>query len=169
MQKRTTYSRPASQRSYSSFVPRSDIIYRIFPEYFQTDSATAQFAAIRLFLSLAVLLNLRLSSIDMYGAYLQADPRTRDIFVRPPFRWTSPNIVWKLLRPAYRLAESGRLWQISIERWLSEYGVEEVPGLSQFFILRCSSGPITPLLAKVVVDLLLAGYVSKMTYFCTAL
>ena len=59
----------------------------------RTDSATAQFAAIRILLSLAVLLNFRLSSIDISGAYLQADPLTRDIFVRPPFSWTSPNIV----------------------------------------------------------------------------
>jgi hypothetical protein len=52
-------------------------------EGLRTDSATAQFAAIRLLLSLAVLLHFRLSSIDISGAYLQADPLTRDIFVRP--------------------------------------------------------------------------------------
>jgi hypothetical protein len=50
----------------------------------RTDSATAQFGTIRLLLSLAVLLKLRLSSIDISGAYLQAEPLTRDIFVRPP-------------------------------------------------------------------------------------
>jgi hypothetical protein len=94
----------------------------------RTDSATAQFAAIRLLLSLSVLIDFRLSSIDIYGAYLQADLLTRDIFVRPPFGWTSPNIVWKLLRLAYGLVESGRLWQLAIERWHSEYGFEEVPG-----------------------------------------
>jgi hypothetical protein len=40
-----------------------------------------QLAASRLLLSLAKLLNFRLSSIDISGAYLQADPITRDIFV----------------------------------------------------------------------------------------
>jgi hypothetical protein len=67
----------------------------------RTNFATAQFAEIRLLLSLAVLLNFRLSSIDISGAYLQADPITRDIFVRPPTGWTYPNVVWKILRPAY--------------------------------------------------------------------
>jgi hypothetical protein len=95
----------------------------------RTDSATAQFAAIRLLLSLSVLLDFRLSSIDISGACLQAYPLTRDIIVRPPFGWTSSNIVWKLLRPAYGLVERGRLWQLAIERWLSEYGFEEVPGV----------------------------------------
>jgi hypothetical protein len=135
----------------------------------RTDSATAQFAAIRLLLSLAVLLQLRLSSIDISGAYLQADPLTRDIFVRPPTGWTPPNVVWKLLRPAYGLVESGRLWQLAIERWLSDYGFEAVPGLSQFFIIRDNSGRITMLLAKVVDDLLLAGSVTTMTEFYKAL
>jgi hypothetical protein len=134
----------------------------------RTDSVTVQFAVIRL-LSLAVFLNFRLSSIDISGAYLQADPLTRDIFVRPPLGWTSPNIVWKLLRPAYGLVESGCLWQIAIERWLSEYGSEEVPGLSQLFVLGCNSCPITLPLSKFVDDLLLAGSVSKTAEFYTAL
>ena len=135
----------------------------------RTDSATAQFAAIRLLLSLAVLLNFRLSSIDISGAYLQADPLTRDIFVRPPTGWTSPNMVWKILRPAYGLVESGRLWQLAIERWLFDYGFAAIPGLSQFFILRDNSGRISVLLAKVVDDLLLAGSVTTMNEFYKAL
>jgi hypothetical protein len=76
--------------------------------------------------------------------------------------------VWKILRPAYGLVESGRLWQLAIERWLFEYGFEEVPGLSQFFILRDNSGRITVLLAKVVDDLL-AGSVTAMTELYQAL
>jgi hypothetical protein len=49
----------------------------------RTDSATAQFAVIRLLLSLAVLLKSRLSSIDISCSYLQAGPyNTRNL--RPP-------------------------------------------------------------------------------------
>jgi Reverse transcriptase (RNA-dependent DNA polymerase) len=116
-----------------------------------------------------VLLNFRLSSIDISGAYLQADHITRDIFVRPPTGWTSPNVVWKILRPAYGLVESGRLWQLAIERWLFDSGFETLPGPSQFFILRDNSGRITVLLAKVVDDLLLAGSVTTMNEFYKAL
>jgi hypothetical protein len=45
----------------------------------RTDSATALFGTIRLFLSLDVLLKLRISFIDISGAYLQAASLTRDI------------------------------------------------------------------------------------------
>jgi hypothetical protein len=101
----------------------------------RTDSATAQFAAIRLLLSLAVLLNFRLSSVDMYWAYLQADPIARDIFVRRPTGWTSSNVVWKFFRLSCGLVENFRLWQLAIKRWLFRSGFETLPGLSQVFIL----------------------------------
>jgi hypothetical protein len=54
----------------------------------RTDSATAPFATILLILlllSLAALLNFHISSIDVYGAYLQAEPITRDIFCPPTY------------------------------------------------------------------------------------
>jgi hypothetical protein len=80
-------------------------------EGLRTDSSTAQFPTIRLLLSLAVLYRFSLSSIDISGAYLQAGPLPRLVFIRPPRGWDSPNVLWKLLRPAYGLVESGRLWQ----------------------------------------------------------
>jgi hypothetical protein len=78
-------------------------------------------------------------------------------------------VVWKILRPPFGLVESGRLWQLAIERWLFDYGFETLPGLSQFFILRYNSGRITVLLARVVDDLLLAGSVTTKNEFYNAL
>jgi hypothetical protein len=69
----------------------------------RTDSSTAPFGTIRLLLSFSVLLKLRFSSINIYGAYLQAEPPTRDIFVRPHPGWAPSGIVWKIIRPAYGL------------------------------------------------------------------
>jgi hypothetical protein len=112
-----------------------------------------------------VLPNLRPSSIDIFGAYLQEDPLTRNIFFRPSTGWTSSGVMWKILRPTYGLIEGSRLWQLAIERWLFEYVFEEVPGLSEFSILRDNSGCITVLLAKVVDDLLLAGSATAITEF----
>jgi hypothetical protein len=77
----------------------------------RTDSVTALFGTIRLLLSLDVLLKLRISSIDIYGAYLQAASLTWDIFVPPPPGWATSGVLWTILRPAYGIVESGRLWQ----------------------------------------------------------
>jgi Reverse transcriptase (RNA-dependent DNA polymerase) len=133
----------------------------------RTDSATAQFGTIRLLLSLAVLLKLRVSSIDISGAYLQAEPLTRDIFVRHPPGWAPSGIVWKMLRPAYGLVESGRLWQLAIESWLADYEFTKIPGLSLMFIFPTTTGRITLILAKVVDDLLVAGSInSKNKFHC---
>jgi hypothetical protein len=130
-----------------------------------TDSATAQFCSIRLLLSLAVLLKFRLSSLDISGAYLQAGPIQRDIYVRPPPGWSPRNILWHLTRPAYGIVESGRLWQLAIEEWLTKQGFSHVNGLSQLFVLRSSDGHILLLLAKVVDDLLVAGSIHSMNDF----
>jgi Reverse transcriptase (RNA-dependent DNA polymerase) len=71
----------------------------------------------------------------------------------------------EMLRPAYGLVESGRLWQLAIESWLADYGFTKIPGLSQMFILRTTTGRIKLLLAKVVDDLLLDGSINPMNKF----
>jgi Reverse transcriptase (RNA-dependent DNA polymerase) len=129
------------------------------------DSATAQFCIIRLLLRLAVLLKFRFSSLDISGAYLQAGPIQRDIYVRPPPGWSPRNVLWRLTRPAYGIVESGRLWQLAIEEWLTKQGFSHVNGLSQFFVLRSSDGQILLLLAKVVDDLLVAGSIPSIQDF----
>jgi Reverse transcriptase (RNA-dependent DNA polymerase) len=131
----------------------------------RTDSATAQFCVIRLVLSIAVTLKLRLSSLDISGAYLQAGPLQRDINVRPPPGWSSKHTLWRLTRPAYGLVESGRLWQLAIEEWLSDQSFTRIDGLPQLFLLRSKDGRILLILAKVVDDLLLTGTVPAMQEF----
>jgi Reverse transcriptase (RNA-dependent DNA polymerase) len=98
----------------------------------RTDSSTAQFGTIRLLLSLTVLLNLRLSSIDISGAYLQAEPLTRDIFVRPPPGWAPSGIVWKMLRPAYGLVEA-----VFYVNWPLKVGVPTTVSRPSLVFLRC--------------------------------
>jgi hypothetical protein len=66
-------------------------------EGLRTDSATAQFPVISLILSLAVLFQFSISSLDISGAYLQAGPLQRDVYIRPPPVWSRPNILWRLL------------------------------------------------------------------------
>lgn len=124
------------------------------------DSATAQFPAIRLVFSTAVILGLDIASLDIKSAYLQAGrlSRERPVYVRPPKGWTSSwRTVWKLLKPAYGLVDSGRLWQLAIEEFLREQGLLPVSGIQQVFIQRAVDGEVLLLVAKVVDDMLLAG------------
>lgn len=132
----------------------------------RSDSSTAQFLCIRILLSLATLFKFYISSIDISAAYLQAGPLKRDVYMRPPKSWTTHvDEIWKLIKPAYGLVESGRLWQLCVEEWMLDYGFTTIPGLPQFFILR-REGRICLLVAKVVDDILIAGTdeASKLFY-----
>ena len=81
-------------------------------ELLRTDSSNAQFPVIRLVLSLETILRFAVSSIDITGAYIQAGETQRDIYMRPPPKWsTYPGELWKLEKPAYVLVDSGRIWR----------------------------------------------------------
>jgi hypothetical protein len=58
--------------------------------------------------------------------------------------------------PAYGPVESGRLWQLAIEKWIFARDFVLVPGASQVFVLR-QSGSLKMLIAKVVDDILVCG------------
>ena len=124
------------------------------------DSNTAQFPVIRALLAIASFFGLRIAIIYISGAYLQAGPLPRLVYMRPPPGWSSsPLFIWKLLKPAYGLAESGRIWQLAVEKWLREnYSTETIAGFPQLFIIRKPSSRIPKLpIAKIVDDFLIAG------------
>lgn len=56
----------------------------------------------------------------------------------PPKGWVSPYVVGKLKKYAYCLVESGRIWQLLIDGWLSKVGIYQVPGLPHIFV-QCNS------------------------------
>ena len=126
-------------------------------ESLRTDSATAQFPIIRIVISTSVILGFKLAFIDIKSAYLQAGDLPRLIYVKPPPGWAPPGMVWRLLKPAYGLVESGRLWLLAIERWFSTVGIFEVPGLPQLFAKRDANGHLILIIAKVIDDLIIAG------------
>ena len=138
----------------------------------RSDSSTAQFPCIRVLLSLAVLFHFELASLDIAAAYLQAGMLERDIYMRPPRGWTKYiDEVWKLLKPAYGLVETGRLWQLCMGEWMTAYGFETIPGLPQLFILRQTSQrtTVTLIAAKFVDDILLAGTSQELRRFSAAI
>jgi Reverse transcriptase (RNA-dependent DNA polymerase) len=120
------------------------------------DSSTAQSSVIRLVLAIAMLHKFFVGSIDVVAAYLQSGSLVRRVFVRPPRGWAKQGCLWRLLRPAYGLVESGRLWQIAIEKWIFARDFVVVPGAPHVFILR-QSGTSKILIVKVVDDILVCG------------
>lgn len=109
---------------------------------------------------------IRIAAIDIKGAYLQSGTIDRYIYVRLSKGWESScKSVWKLSKPAYGLVESGRLWQLAIERWLSDERYIEVPALPQLFIERRTDGRIGVAIAKVFDDLLIVGSSSDLENF----
>ena len=122
------------------------------------DLETGQFPIIRLVLSIAAFLGFTLASIDIREAYLQGGPLGRDIFIYPPIGWASAGrTVWRLIKRAYGIVESVRLWQLAVERWMSGQGIIQVPFLQQLFVKKDIQGNIELVIAKVVDDFLIAG------------
>jgi hypothetical protein len=99
------------------------------------DPSTAQSSVIGLVLAIAMLHKFYVGSIDVVAAYLQSGPLPRRVFVRPPREWAKPGCLWRLLRPAYGLVESGRLWQLAVEKWIFARDFVVVPGAPQVFVL----------------------------------
>ena len=120
------------------------------------DSNSASLFAIRLLLSLSALLKLRLFSVDIKGAYMQARPLSRRIFMCPPKSWGFAHTVWELIRPAYGIVEAGRLWQQTINEFLLSLDFEVFLEIPEFFVVR-RNGQIVLMIAKLVDDFLIAG------------
>jgi hypothetical protein len=108
-----------------------------------------------LVLAISMLQKFSVSSIDIVAAYLRSGPLPRRVFVRPPRGWAKPGYLWRLLRPAYG-QESGRNWQLVIEKWIFARGIVVVPGAPQVFLLR-QSDTLKILVAKMIDDILVCG------------
>ncbi len=109
-------------------------------------------------LPIGALNKLKIASLDISKAYLQAAYLQSDIYMRQP-----PGFI---LKPAYGLFGSDLLWQTTVEPWMIDtYGLDIVPGLPKLFVYRGEQGPPRLHIAKVVDDFLLAGAPSEISNF----
>lgn len=69
----------------------------------------------RLELSIATEMNLKIYEIGGTGAHLQVQGFDREGYVKPPSKYSKPNILSKLTAAPYGLVDSGRL------RYLNSY------------------------------------------------
>lgn len=77
------------------------------------DAPSLNLDSMRIVISMAVEQGWTLRKMDVKSAYLQAKGFDRDVYVRPPREENDKTGLWKLLKPAYGLTESGRLWYLT--------------------------------------------------------
>lgn len=112
-----------------------------------------------LFLSFVSVIDLRIATAGVKGAYVQSGPIKRDFYVRPPKQFCQrQRTAWKLPRLPYGFVEVGRHWLFATEEWLlQQYGCKQVAGIEQLFYKKGIENRIVLLVDKILGDFLMAG------------
>ena len=76
----------------------------------QKDSPTCASESLRLLLSVICQNQWQIHSMDIKSAFLQGMELSRDIYIRPPPEAGSENVIWKLKKCVYGLADASLYW-----------------------------------------------------------
>lgn len=138
---------------------------------FRRDSAFADLSIVRLLISLPMVLDFKIATADVKGAYMQSGPIKRKLYVRPPKSVAGRDMLWKLLRLPYGIVEAaGRQWLCVIEQWLTEeYGLTRIQAVNQLLYKQGRDGGIDLYVAKIVDDSIVPGASLAIDPFFTAL
>ena len=91
-------------------------------DYFETFSRTARMDTVRALIQVGYQQDLLLHQMDVKSAFLHA-PIEEEIYVKEPEGYsTTPNKVWKLNKSLYGLKQSGRNWNTTLEKYLTQNG-----------------------------------------------
>jgi len=125
-----------------------------------THAPTLRLESFRLFLALAASLDLELHGMDVVGAYLNDDLDREIYMTHPPGFSDGTKKVLRLLKTIYRLKQSGRAWQQTLEAALIKLGYQPLTSHQSLFI--CRTGTHADLLAIHVNDIALASHSSRI-------
>lgn len=135
-------------------------------DYEETFSPVAKFESIRVLLSLAAKLNLKLEQMDVITAFLNGE-LDEDIYVEIPdglgINETIPEqkLVLKLKKALYGLKQSPRLWNKTIDEFMISIGFGKSTADPCIYVKHDDSGSII-LLSIYVDDLILASNSDKL-------
>ena len=121
-----------------------------------TDSPTLGRESMRLLLSTIANMEFRLQGCDVSSAFLQGTPLTRDVFMLPPPQYRKPGKIWKLKKPVYGLADSGRLWYQRLREEILRLGCTELTGDGAAFLMH-KNGELVGIIGAHVDDLIYGG------------
>ena len=132
---------------------------------FRTDSPTASLVAVRLTKAIAVARKWNFHCFDITTAFLSGEATQRNIYVRGPPEGLpaaagEPKIeggaLFQILKSAYGLTESPRLWYMKAKKDLEDTELKEIPASKSIFV-AAEAGKSWAILALHVDDGLLVG------------
>ena len=121
-----------------------------------TDSPTLGRESMRLLLSTIANMEFKLQGCDVSSAFLQGAPLDRDVFMLPPPQYRKPGKIWKLKKPVYGLADSGRLWYKRLKEEILRLGCKELTGDGAAFLMH-KDGQLIGIIGTHVDDLIYGG------------
>jgi len=127
-------------------------------DFSETFSPVARLTTIRLLYSIAVLLNLRVTQLDVETAFLNAElPEDEQVYIEPPPLMDLPKgKCYRLQRSLYGLKQSPRLWNNTINKFLVEIGFRRLTTDACIYVKGTpNSGQPYTILALYVDDLVI--------------
>ena len=123
---------------------KTDIKGRIVAKGFQeqekpqSDSPTISRESLKTFIAVAANEQFKVCSVDITGAFLQADKIDREVFIRPPtdIKKANPGILWKLNKPIYGLDDSSRKFYLKVKKLFLKHGMKIMPADNAYLYLR---------------------------------
>ena len=103
---------------------KARLVARGFEEVcnFRTDSPTCMRESIRIILLIIASMEWKLHSIDYKTAFLQGKEIERDVFLRPPTEFRKKDVIWKLKKTVYGLADAPRVWFLRLKEEVMKLG-----------------------------------------------
>ena len=74
-------------------------------------------------------------SMDITGAFLQAEELDREVYVKPPKDIRKDGILWRLKKPLYGLDDSSRKFYIRVKKMFIDLGLEVLEGDAAYFYM----------------------------------
>ena len=90
---------------------------------FRTDSPTCMRESVRACLCIIATNSWKLHSIDFKTAFLQGKPIERDVYLKPP-KECRTNMIWRLRKTVYGLADAPRVWFLRLKEELVKSGAQ---------------------------------------------
>lgn len=110
----------------NGIVPKARLVARGFEELniheLQKDSPTCASESVRLLLAVICQNKWQVNSMDIKSAFLQGMQLSREIYVRPPPEAEKGNILWKLNKCVYGLADASLYWYNKVKEIMLSTG-----------------------------------------------
>lgn len=149
------------KETQNGIVPKARLVARGFEELniheLQKDSPTCASDSLRLLLAVICQNKWQVHSMDIKSAFLQGMQLSREIYVRPPPEVGKENVLWKLNKCVYGLADASLYWYNKVKEIMLSTGSKMSKVDPAVFYWLDEQCKVTGVLACHVDDFLWAG------------